>query len=248
MGYLRELVEYWRDDYDWRAHEARLNELAHFRTAIDGQSIHFVHARSPHAGRVAAAPHARLAGLRRGVPRRHPEAHRSGEPRRSSRRRVPRDRAVAARLRVLGADAHSRLGPARASRTRSSSSWTGSATTRYGAQGGDWGAQVTTRIGALDPQHCAAIHLNMPIADPPDGAGRAHRRRTRPTSPRSSRFQREESGVRARAGNEAADARASRSTTRPRACSRGSSRSSARGATATATRRTRSPATSCSPT
>ena len=34
---------------------------------------------------------------------------------------------------------------------------------RYGAQGGDWGAQVTTRIGVLDPEHCAAIHLNMPV-------------------------------------------------------------------------------------
>ena len=41
---------------------------------------------------------------------------------------------------------------------------------RYGAQGGDWGAQVTTRIGALDPEHCAAIHLNMPIADRPEDA------------------------------------------------------------------------------
>ena len=49
IDYLRELVAYWRDGYDWRAQEARLNELAHFRTAIDGQSIHFVHARSPHA-------------------------------------------------------------------------------------------------------------------------------------------------------------------------------------------------------
>src|SRR5262245_26757686 len=46
LGYVRELVEYWRDRYDWRAEEARLNELAHFRTRIDGQSIHFVHARS----------------------------------------------------------------------------------------------------------------------------------------------------------------------------------------------------------
>ena len=34
---------------------------------------------------------------------------------------------------------------------------------RYVAQGGDWGAQVTTRIGVLDPERCAAIHLNMPI-------------------------------------------------------------------------------------
>jgi len=46
---LRELVSYWRDGYDWRAQEARLNRLAHFRTCIDGQSIHFVHARSAHA-------------------------------------------------------------------------------------------------------------------------------------------------------------------------------------------------------
>ena len=27
LDYLRELVEYWRDEYDWRAQEARLNEL-----------------------------------------------------------------------------------------------------------------------------------------------------------------------------------------------------------------------------
>ena len=38
---------------------------------------------------------------------------------------------------------------------------------RYGAQGGDWGAQVATRIGALDPDHCVALHLNMPIAERP---------------------------------------------------------------------------------
>ncbi|HEV3134288.1 MAG TPA: epoxide hydrolase N-terminal domain-containing protein, partial [Acidimicrobiia bacterium] len=48
VDYVRELVEYWRDTYDWRAHEAQLNELAHFHTSIDGQSIHFIHARSPH--------------------------------------------------------------------------------------------------------------------------------------------------------------------------------------------------------
>ena len=38
---------------------------------------------------------------------------------------------------------------------------------RYVAQGGDWGAMVTTRIGIQDSEHCAAIHLNMPIV-PPD--------------------------------------------------------------------------------
>ena len=40
IGYLRELVEYWRDQYDWRAQEARLNQFAHYRTRIDGQAVH----------------------------------------------------------------------------------------------------------------------------------------------------------------------------------------------------------------
>jgi pimeloyl-ACP methyl ester carboxylesterase len=43
--------------------------------------------------------------------------------------------------------------------------------TRYGAQGGDWGAQIATRIGTLDPQHCAALHLNMPLASRPENPG-----------------------------------------------------------------------------
>ncbi len=41
--YLKELIEYWRNKYDWRAHEAELNRFEHFKTTIDGQLIHFVH-------------------------------------------------------------------------------------------------------------------------------------------------------------------------------------------------------------
>jgi pimeloyl-ACP methyl ester carboxylesterase len=46
VDYLRELATYWRDDYDWRAWEARLNAFPQFTTAIDGQTIHFLHVRS----------------------------------------------------------------------------------------------------------------------------------------------------------------------------------------------------------
>jgi hypothetical protein len=34
--YLRELVEYWRTKFDWRAQESRLNQLSHFLATIDG--------------------------------------------------------------------------------------------------------------------------------------------------------------------------------------------------------------------
>ena len=51
LARLQELAEYWRTGYDWRAHEAELNELPQFTTEIDGQNIHFVHVRSAEAGR-----------------------------------------------------------------------------------------------------------------------------------------------------------------------------------------------------
>ncbi|GAA1590634.1 epoxide hydrolase [Actinomadura kijaniata] len=46
-GYLRELAEYWRTGYDWRAQEAELNGIPQFATEIDGQRVHFLHVRSP---------------------------------------------------------------------------------------------------------------------------------------------------------------------------------------------------------
>ena len=44
-AYLEALIAYWRDDYDWRVHEAALNTFDHYTTTIEGQSIHFVHQR-----------------------------------------------------------------------------------------------------------------------------------------------------------------------------------------------------------
>ena len=115
LDYLGELVAYWRDTYDWRAQEARLNELAHFRTAIDGQSIHFVHARSPHAD---ALPLLLTHGWPGSIvefldviPRlTDPEAHGGAPPTRStwSRRRCPATASRNRRARAAGTRGASR--------------------------------------------------------------------------------------------------------------------------------------------
>jgi hypothetical protein len=47
VGYLRELAGYWRQSYDWRAAEARLNAWPQVTTAIDGTTVHAAHVRSP---------------------------------------------------------------------------------------------------------------------------------------------------------------------------------------------------------
>lgn len=42
VGYLRALVDHWRNDYDWRAAEARLNAQEHFTTTVDGVGLHYL--------------------------------------------------------------------------------------------------------------------------------------------------------------------------------------------------------------
>ena len=83
LEYVRELASYWRDDYDWRVHEARLNGFDQFVTTIDGARVHFLHVRSasPDAlplnlcrgrgassGSATAAPESCMAPTSGGVP------------------------------------------------------------------------------------------------------------------------------------------------------------------------------------
>jgi microsomal epoxide hydrolase len=167
IDYLRDLVTYWRDEYDWRAEEQKLNAFSHHVTRIDGQRVHFIHARSTHAG---ALPLLLTHGWPGSVvefldviPRlTQPEAF-GGDPADAFHvvapslpgygfSEPPRTRGWdVARIARAFVTLMSRLGY-----------------TRYAAQGGDWGAQVTTRIGVLDAEHLAGIHLNMPIGVRPD--------------------------------------------------------------------------------
>lgn len=48
LATVRALADRWQDGFDWRAQEAKLNELPQFVTEIDGEQIHFLHIRSPH--------------------------------------------------------------------------------------------------------------------------------------------------------------------------------------------------------
>jgi pimeloyl-ACP methyl ester carboxylesterase len=192
IGYLRELVEYWCDSYDWRAQERRLNEFEHFRTRIEGQSIHFIHARSPHPD---AFPLVITHGWPGSVVEFLDVIPRLTDPQAYGGRSADAFHVIAPSLpgygfseppRTRGWDVRriaqafialmDRLGYG-----------------RYGAQGGDWGAQVTSRIGALDPGHCAAIHLNMAVGRRPEDPGELTEAEEADLG-EMGRFQREEAG------------------------------------------------------
>jgi pimeloyl-ACP methyl ester carboxylesterase len=43
LASMKELVEYWRDHFDWRSHEARLNGFCQFTAPMAGIDLHFIH-------------------------------------------------------------------------------------------------------------------------------------------------------------------------------------------------------------
>jgi pimeloyl-ACP methyl ester carboxylesterase len=166
MPYLRELVGYWTDTFDWRAQEARFNGLPHFVTSIDGQSIHFVHVRSPHED---ALPVVLVHGWPGSflefwdvIPRLTDPTAFGGQAQDACHVVVPSlpGYGFSEPPRTPGWDVARIAGAFAALMGRLGYD-------RYGAQGGDWGAQVTTRIGILDPEHCVGLHLNMPLGSRP---------------------------------------------------------------------------------
>jgi epoxide hydrolase len=164
-GYLRELVSYWRDGYDWRAREAALNRFEHAVTGLEGQRIHFLHARSDHPGALPLIlthgwPGSIVEFLDVVEPLRDPAGH-GGDPADAFHVVVPSLPGYAfsgptgergwhqARVGRVWAALMARLGYE-----------------RYVAQGGDWGAIVTTECARADLEHVAGIHLNMLAPNP----------------------------------------------------------------------------------
>ncbi|MDU0294788.1 epoxide hydrolase [Saccharothrix longispora] len=164
--YLRELAEYWRHDYDWRAAERRLNQFPQFIDTIDGVDIHFLHVRSPEAD---ATPVIMTHGWPGTIaefvdvigpltdPRRH-----GGDP------------ADACHVVVPSLPGHGFSGPvveAGWDIGRVARAWAELMRRlgydRYVAQGGDWGKVTSLRLGEVDPEHVAGVHINMLVTFPP---------------------------------------------------------------------------------
>ncbi len=157
--YLRELADYWRNRYDWRAQEAQLNRYPQFTTTIDGQRIHFLHVRSP---RDDALPMAMTHGWPGSIaefleviaPLTDPQAH-GGTATDAFHLVIPSLPGFGfsgpthekdwnfARVAAAWATLMDRLGYP-----------------RYGAQGGDWGALVSPDLAYVDPEHVVGIHVN----------------------------------------------------------------------------------------
>jgi pimeloyl-ACP methyl ester carboxylesterase len=174
LAYLRELVEYWRRTYDWRAAEARLNRFDQYTTTLDGERVHFVHQRSPEEDALPIVithgwPGSVVEFLDVIGPLSDPRAH-GDDPADAFHVVCPSIPGYA-----FSGPTHQRGWSPRRVAAALAQLMAGLGYGRYGAQGGDWGAMVTTQLGFVDPGHLAGIHLNMPIGFPAaDGTGQPY--------------------------------------------------------------------------
>ena len=168
-GYLKQLVAYWRDRFDWRAQERALNRFEQFTTSIDGLTIHFIHRRSKQPGAFpllithgwpgSFVEFAKIIG-----PLTDPAAH-GGRAEDAFDVVIPSIPGFAfsdkprepgydpARIASIEAKLMARLGYQ-----------------RYGVQGGDWGSIIGTQVALNDAPHVAGLHLNMCTGAAPAGS------------------------------------------------------------------------------
>src|SRR5205085_11652115 len=168
LAYLKSLVAYWKDSFDWRAQERRLNEFDQFKTTIDGVDIHFIHQRSK-------VPNAFPLVLTHGWPGSIVEFTKVigplTDPVRYGGRAEDAFNVVAISLPGFGFSGkpdERGFSPERMAKIIATL-MARLGYERYGAQGGDWGGIISRLIAIDDAPHVAGLHLNFCLAGAPPG-------------------------------------------------------------------------------
>lgn len=171
LDYTRELAHYWATDYDWRRFEKKLNGWPQFITNIDGIDIHFIHHKSPHKN---ALPLIISHGWPGSIVEFHKIIDALVDPTNHGGNAEDAFHVVAPCLPGYGFSA--KPSSTGTSVEKIGRMW-GQLMDRLGyphyvAQGGDWGSMITQSMGMTETEHCAGIHINMPIVAPdPDTMG-----------------------------------------------------------------------------
>ena len=154
---LRDLAEYWRTGYDWRAAEARLNAYPQFVTEIDGQRIHFLHVRS-------GQPDALTLVLTHGFPSSVAEFEGLLDGLTQPVEGPAFDVVVPS---LPGYAFSTPLASTGWAMGRTARAWVELmrrlGIERYGVHGGDVGGGVSGSVATLDPEHVVGVHV---VSDP----------------------------------------------------------------------------------
>jgi pimeloyl-ACP methyl ester carboxylesterase len=166
VDYLRMLVQRWHHDYHWPTWQAALNAHPQFRTIIDGQTIHFLHVRSPRADALPLlVTHGWPGSIAEFVevigPLTDPTAH-GGDARDAFHVVAPSvpGHGFSIPLNTTGWN-HDRIAAAFAELMHRLGY------PRYGTHGGDTGSQVSPLIAHHAPEAVIGVHIHGLLGVPP---------------------------------------------------------------------------------
>lgn len=180
VAYMRELTDYWRTGFDWRAQEAALNAFPQITVERDGIPLHALHV--PGKG-PAPLPLLLMHGWPGSVFEFLDLIPRLTDP--AGFGADPADAFTIVAPSLPGYGLSFRPGQKRFGIPEIADTLAGLMTedlgyTRFAAQGGDWGAHTATRLGAVHADKLVGIHLNMlalrPDATPPQHPTEAEQR------------------------------------------------------------------------
>jgi pimeloyl-ACP methyl ester carboxylesterase len=169
-SFIRDLAQQWRDSFDWRVWEQRLNTYPQFLTEIDGQTIHFLHVRSPEPNAIPLVlthgwPSSFVEYLKVIGPLTDPRAH-GLDPAKAFHLVIPS---------LPGYGFSNPLSGPGWDAIRTAKAWdvlmTRLGYDRYGAAGGDAGALVTRELAIVNPKGLIGVHLQQVFAFPSGAPG-----------------------------------------------------------------------------
>jgi pimeloyl-ACP methyl ester carboxylesterase len=167
MAYLKELVEYWRTSFDWRAQEALLNNFSHFKAQVDGLGIHFIHEKGKGPNPIPLIVTHGWPGtffeMHKIIPMLADPASYGGDP-------VDAFDVVAPSMPGYGFSDHpadSGMDVLSVGNVMATLMTEGLGYHQYGAQGGDWGASVTAKLGLSYPEKVIGIHTTSVVRPTP---------------------------------------------------------------------------------
>ena len=167
LAYLKELVDYWRTSFDWRAQEEAINRFSHFRADVDGLGIHFIHEQGK-------GPNPMPLVLTHGWPGSFFEMSKITplltDPASHGGDAADAFHVVTPSMPGYGFSDHPTEPGMHVLRV--SDLWVklmteGLGYDRFGAQGGDWGASVTAYLGFAYPENLIGIHLTSMMRPTP---------------------------------------------------------------------------------
>lgn len=161
LDYMKDLVAYWRDGYDWRRHEAALNAFRHFTVPLGGIDLHFIHepgvGPSPMPLLISHGWPGSVVEFQRLIPLLTDPARAGGDP---------ADAFTVVAPSLPGYALSFRPGQPRVGIVGMADLFAALMTDvlgyrRWGAHGGDWGAFVTSRLGLAYPERLSGIHVTL---------------------------------------------------------------------------------------